>query len=114
MKLTNQQISAIVNKVREGVKIKQNAERESFYKDKELIKKAKDYKKLYDSLPADFKNQVCYTRTRTEKDFLDKFVENKSSKIKNIDSNILTQDIILMSIDCNDLEDIKKKLNITF
>lgn len=114
MKLTNQQISAIVNKVREGIRVKQKAERESFYKDKELIKKAKDYKKLYDTLPVDFKNQVCYSRTRTEKDFLDRFVESKPSKIKDIDSHTLTQNIILMSINCNDLEDIKKKLNITF
>jgi hypothetical protein len=112
MKLTNQQINAIVSEARDNFNKKQAELKKNLFKDKSLIKKSKDLYKAYKELPQEIKD-LMYNKPSSDHYFLSNLV-NKKFKSDIFDGHALSNKIVILSIDSKDLDDLKKKLNINF
>lgn len=114
MKLTNQQIDAIIENVCSKNKAQREAEKEAIRNNKEVITEAKKYYALIQKIPKNIR-QYAYI----DKDLhtlIHGVIRAKKLKptTKEIDRNQLRTNIILKSIDCSTLDDLKKKLNLKF
>lgn len=118
LKLTKQQIDAIVNTVSSKRDLEINKENEKFYKEEEdrVKKHLIEFEKNYDKIDKDvlkiIENGYYYSRKDTIERFKRSIFNPKKSKLKPIDKEELKNSIILESINVKDLDELCKKLKI--
>ncbi len=110
MKLTNQQIDAVINIAKDNNEKLKKIEKAILFKDKNLIKQSKELYKEYKNISPILKNK--YISTADEKSILKALIEKVPSKVKSLDSWKLKQEIIILSIDSKDIKEIYDKLGI--
>ena len=113
MKLSKQQVEAIVCSVaeKENIKIRSEAKKSETILRKEKLPLAKKYFAMYQALPTDLRKHLSPYDRVSEKSILDSLV---SVDIKSFDKDSLRRKLILASIDSKDMDELKKKLNLTF
>ena len=115
MKLSNQQINAIVFELsKESALRKENeAAKDALYKDKKIISDGKKFYKKYMEIPSEISNEVFFNSKKTEKDFIRAVVNYvfKPKKCKVTDKE-LRQLIIIESIDCKNIDELRKKVTL--
>lgn len=112
MKLSNNQIRAIIDQIASKEQIKLDAD---YKKEKDAILKikkplAKKYFALYSKLPLELKKLLKNYDGISESSILDSIT---NVKIKRFDRNDMYNKIIIASIDSKDLDELKKKLKIS-
>ena len=113
MKLTNQQIEAVISNVREIEETKFEKEYKE-KKDKETKAKAplaKKYYQMYKSLPVELQKHFSPYDRISESSILNSLVKVEK---KTFQTKELRNKIILASIDAASLEELKMKLKLSF
>ena len=110
MKLTNQQIDAVINIAKDNNQKLKNIEKSLLLKDKNLIKQSKELYKEYKNINPILKNR--YISNIDERGILKMLVEREPSKVKSFDAYKLKQEIIILSIDSKDIKELYDKLGI--
>lgn len=112
MKLSKQQIDAIVDKIKtvKTIEYKSKVEKAKKEQLKTKAPSAKKYYEIYKTLPKELINILYYRKDLSEKIILDMI---SNVKIENkFNANDFRNQIILASIDAQDLDELSKKLKI--
>lgn len=111
MRLTNQQIDALTNQICKEHNDKIDKQLDNRLKLPAVVKKAKKTFQIYSKLDEATKRVLNPFGDKTLKDFIRAYAQEvpiEGVKLVKID---VKNEIILASIDCNSIEEIKKKLN---
>lgn len=113
MKLTNQQIDALLNNVEKQKKLEYQKEYDLKVKENNIKNKKEitSLLKTYEKIPKILKDLMYYNKNLSEKTITDSL--NKIEK-KSFDKSDLKNQIIIASIDSKDMEELQKKLSIKF
>lgn len=112
MKLTNQQIDAIVNEAIGANSVAINEEKDKIRNDKKVISEAEKYMTILEKIPNDIRNIVYNLRSITKDTFIQAITSKIERKVTVLNSNKLRNKIIIASIDSKDIEELKSKLKI--
>ncbi len=114
MKLSNQQIEAIITNICSKQNLIIVAEKNAIRKDKKIISEAKKYFDILNQIPKDVRIRTYIDKTLSQ--FIEYVIETRKIKPKTseIKRSELTNKIILASIDAKSLIELKTKLNIEF
>lgn len=113
MKLTKEQIDVIIQTQTYKIKIAREIERKEQKSNKNTILLAKKYCELGNKIPQKIRKNL-YVDKFTESAMIDAIIQDIPFKIKSLDSENLRRKIILYSIDCSNLDELKAKLKIEF
>jgi hypothetical protein len=114
MKLSNQQIEALIAKIQKENKAKILQEVEALRNDPVIIKKAEGYKQLLSKVPKDIRDCSRYSDDRDMlKKIITELVDKSKIKTKELYSSDLRNDILVASIESNDLKELSNKLGIS-
>lgn len=111
MKLTNQQIDAVVETIySKEYKAKQILiDKKDTEARKTALPKAKELYKIYEKIPKTVRDCLRYNSTVTIKKIIDALV--KESKIKNVSRDEIRNKVLIASIDSSTLDELKTKLD---
>jgi hypothetical protein len=113
MKLTNQEIDALVGAIQASEKAKIEKFNEELFKNpsKQNVERARKHYKSFISVPAEIRAHIRHRDTVTEKDFLNAVLYPKKKTYANRTTE-LRNNVILVAMQSKDIIQLKKNLNI--